>query len=607
MSIYENNIEAIKKCRPDLFAILENFADESAITAGCENIEGRNVLYSLEGDRLTQLDSMYDSAAMVEGYISQLSVVDGARFYIFGFGNGMYIRRLLEELPASARLFVYEPSLNVLKTVLEYFELQSIIMDGRVTIFTPYHEAAGVELFKMLGHSLDYSDIPKVRRFTYPNYDVIFATQYSYFKDRVDEVLTSMESNRSVYERFGEYFAINGLYNIPYVKEGRDIYDLAKRVPDDFPAIIVSTGPSLMKNVELLKEVKNKAFVVATDSAVKVLLLHGIVPDIYVSVDANKSPKHYDDKETPYIPLVGDFSTCRGAMEGRCAENFFARSDNPHILKFFTDNDIKIPKLGTGGSVANTAMSFIAELGLKRIILIGQDLAYTGEKSHADGATRASWGLDLDTNSVMVEGIDGKPIKSSGEFIHYRNWFERTIQVCDDIDVINATEGGARIHGAREMTLREAIDSYCQKEFDITSAIKAAGFMLKDEEKTLFEEYMKKVPLEVEQIASALKDGIRAYDSMYQMVLERKYQNNQFKKLFEKTSEITGSVEAAGSFYYVECMVQKEMTALLKNGSEVKADEREELLDAINAGRERFELLLKGTKLIQDEIRILSL
>lgn len=605
MDVFEKNIEAVKLKRPDLLAALQAYDQNKAklstdVTIGTQEIAGRDILYGVNGEKLYQLDSMYDSENMLKQWSENLEIVHAGRYYFLGFGNGMFARKLLEMIDSDSRVFVYEPSMEMLITTLNTFDIRNLILDERLTIFTKGHELMGEQLFSALGHSVSFSEMANIRKLTYVNYDILFPEQYAFFMDRVEEIITSMESNRSVYERFGEYFAINGIYNIPFIKESRDTYAFGKSLPKDFPAIIVSSGPSLMKNIELLHEIKGRAFIVATDSAVKVLLLHGLTPDVFVSVDANKSPKHYDDERIMSIPIVGDFSTCRGALEGHKGPYFFARTENPHILKFFEDKGIHMPKLGTGGSVANTSFSWLAELGVTRIILIGQDLAYTNDKSHADGATRASWGLDLDKNSVMIEGMDGNPIKSSGEFVHYRNWFERSIEACRDIDVINATEGGARIHGAREMTLREAIDSCCSESVDIAKLINECSYVLSDEEKREFEAYMGDIRGSIDAIGNELKNGVRVYDEMLQMVYEGKYQNQRFKTLFEKSSQIMRFVDNHDCLYYVECMVQKEMTELLRGDGKAGADERSELIEAIGEGKKRLELMLVGCRRIME-------
>ena len=606
MSIYSDNLRTMEKNKPQLSAVI-SAAVQAGFTedfkCGSELIEDRRVLYALTGEELWQLSSMYENKGLAEQWRQAAGINANAKAYMFGLGDGSLALEALKGMGESGRLFIYEPSFSLLQQALGDFDLQELLADGRVTIFTPLHESAGIELFKALGHSVDYADIPNIRQVFHPNYDLLFPKAYAYFKDRVAEIITSMESNRSVYERFGEYFAINGLYNVPYIKESRDTSDLAKRLPGDYTAIIVSAGPSLTKNVELLKRAKGKALIIAADSALKPLFLKDIYPDIFVSVDANKSPKHFDDDRIKKIPIVADFSTCRGALQGHGGPYFFARTENPHLLKFFLDRDIDIPKLGSGGSVANTAFSFAEKLGIKRIVLIGQDLAYTDNKSHADGATRASWGLDLDHNSVMVEGQKGEMVKSSGEFIHYRNWFERSIATCQDIQVINATEGGARIHGSIEMPLQQVIDTYIHEDFDIESAIRESSYLLSEGERQDFEGYMAAVSGQLLDLSDNLRSGVRIYEEMLSMVYEGKYLNPRFKKLYEKTSAITGETEQSPVLYYAECMVQKEMTELLKNSSDIKQEERQELIAAIGEGKKRFELLYEGCRRIEKAMK----
>ena len=37
------------------------------------------------------------------------------------------------------------------------------------------------------------------------------------------------------------------------------------------------------------------------------------------------------------------------------------------------------------------------------------------------------------------------------------------------MEVINATEAGAKIEGTKIMTLQEAVDTYCQKEYSVAN------------------------------------------------------------------------------------------------------------------------------------------
>lgn len=600
--LFEKNIEKINKYRSVLSDIVNTYNVESEIEFGSELIDNRDVFFATKNGLVYQLDSMYENEIMLNTWADAIDIPFSGRYFIFGIGNGMYVKKLLKETDDNSRILIYEPSAYSLIGSMNHFDLSSILEDKRVIIILPELEKIGLSLFKLIGGIVDYSDIPNIRRFTYPNYEILFENESNYFSNRVDEIIASMRSNRRVYERFGHTFAINGINNAKYIVNSRDIYDLRDKFPKNFPAIMVSCGPSLSKNIELLKEIKGRAFVVAADSAVKVLLAHGIIPDLFGSIDSDKSPAHFDDPETKSIPMLGDFSSCPGAVDGHHEPIFFTKTENPFLSDFFDARNIKMPKLATGGSIANTLMSMLLELEFNKIIMIGQDLAYTGEKSHADGATRASWNLDLDTNSMMVEGIDGNPIKSSTEFIHYRNWFERTIEQYPEVEVINATEGGARIHGTKEMTFRDAIDQYCMETVNCSEILTNAKYILTDEQKQEFIEYTSSVEEGFATLSSYLKKGIRIYEEMLEMIYERKYQSAQFVKKFEKSKEINQLINNEKCLYYAECMVQNEMTALLDERN-TEVDEKLALIVDIESARNRLDILLEGVNRISKYIK----
>lgn len=564
------------------------------IAAGIENIDGRKVLYAVKGGTLFQLDSMYDSTKLLDSFVDGLDISYFSKVFIFGVGNGMYIRRLLEVIGEQGLIFVYEPDDTILKAAFEEFDLGRALSDARVRLLRRADESEEEDLFSVCGELVEYSDLLNMRIVSYINYDVLYPEEYKYFVETILQIKDSVATNRRVYERFAKYYVTNALNNAGTLAISKDINDLAKRLPEDYTGIVVSAGPSLTKNIDLIKEMKGKAFVVATDSAVKVLLQHDIIPDIFASVDPNKSPKHFDEEIIKKIPIICEYVSCPGAMEGHHGPFFYSRSEDLYINEFIDDNNIDIQTLETGGSVACNCISFLIKTGAKTIIMVGQDLAYTGNKSHAEGATRASWGLDLDTGSVMVEAIDGGLVKSSGEFEHYRRWIERTIAQYSDIEFINATEGGARIHGALEMTLREAIDKSCHESFDYRDAIYKSSDLMDIECQKRLKEYMDKVPVQMSELKTLIDKAITVYDDMYQMVVTRKYHNNQFKKLFDKSRELTEEIGAYKTFYYAECMVQEEITQLMKKGVSYSEDEFLELKYGIEESASRMRLFKTG-------------
>jgi hypothetical protein len=107
------------------------------------------------------------------------------------------------------------------------------------------------------------------------------------------------------------------------------------------------------------------------------------------------------------------------------------------------------PVYETGGSVTTTALEISIRLGADRIVLVGADLAYTGNKSHVSGTVcEREIASDKD---CMVTDIYGQQVPSAQNLISYREWIERRIARESDsgITFIDATEGGARIRGTR--------------------------------------------------------------------------------------------------------------------------------------------------------------
>jgi hypothetical protein len=98
-----------------------------------------------------------------------------------------------------------------------------------------------------------------------------------------------------------------------------------------------------------------------------------------------------------------------------------------------------------------------------------------------------------------VEGIDGKPVKSRHDWYIYLKWFESSILETKGMGrVIDATEGGAKIHGTEIMTLREAIDQYCLEQIDVKRIMTEMPVTFSEQELQHIYEYLEHAYLEVQ-------------------------------------------------------------------------------------------------------------
>jgi hypothetical protein len=141
---------------------------------------------------------------------------------------------------------------------------------------------------------------------------------------------------------------------------------------------------------------------------------------------------------------------------------YLVTSCHKDIFRLLTDLGAAPSYLLTGGSVTTTAFSLAQHMGANPIILIGQDLAWTDGKDHADGYVSQYSREQLEARHAKgfeIEGYDGKPVRTERQLLYYKTWFEQRIALMPDRLIVNATEGGARIEGAAHVPF----ESVCQE------------------------------------------------------------------------------------------------------------------------------------------------
>ena len=592
--LWSKNLKCIGKRYPHIEAELKKEPDEpQEIIVGVQGVCDKRVLYAVKGEKIIQLDSLYDSDGMLklwsEGMDGNWSL--NAKLLLFGLGNGMYVREFLRHTSADHTIIVYEPSSIILRTVLQEFDLSDILADRRVILLLRDTMDKAVETYYY--ELLTFTDMESFRYSNYLNYSRLFREQYAEYMEGIQNTCNGINSTQSVIGRLGKQYNENTFANLKYFMNGKSLDSLYRNLPKEIPAIVVAAGPSLDKNIKLLHRAKKKALIIAVDSSLRPLLKEGIIPDLCISVDGKKNVRHFSEEASKDIPLVCMLVSNKEVLDGHRAEKFFLNDLNHHIQHFLSQNELVLPVTSTGGSVANDAFSLARLLGRKKIILVGQDLAYTGNKTHSGATVRGEWNQDVTkfTNNVWMEGIDGKPILSSGEFQLYRTWFEEQIINCPHIKVIDATEGGAKIKGSIIESLEQAILEECKEEFDFREVLKKTRDFLDKSQKAEFLAYLDRLPQELEACQKLALEGCTCYDRMLALVYQDKYRGNELKKLSGRTGEIGDILDGAPAMEYVRNEIQQQTTKMLKGIYQTESDERKELISVCKSGREYFALM----------------
>ena len=254
--------------------------------------------------------------------------------------------------------------------------------------------------------------------------------------------------------------------HIPDMIESIPLKNIIKeRAKKTKTAIIVSTGPSLNKQLELLKQVQNHATIISVDASYPILKAHGIKPDYVTSIERveltseffNSEPSEFD-KDIIFLTATLTHPTTLNYLKGRNVA-YILRPLSYELG--FEDGDFGY--IGGGQSAAHLSFEMAVALEHERIIFIGQDLAYgEGRSSHAKGHV-LSGNDDKNKESKYTIAYGGNGLAETMEvWNHFREFFEYIIAIAQrknqNLLIYNCTGGGARIAGTIEKPFKAVLE-----------------------------------------------------------------------------------------------------------------------------------------------------
>ncbi|PJQ02215.1 motility accessory factor, partial [Campylobacter jejuni subsp. jejuni] len=259
------------------------------------------------------------------------------------------------------------------------------------------------------------------------------------------------------------------LQNIPSMLESIPFQRILSQRKNKFEnAIVVSAGPSLAKQLPLLKAYQDKAVIFCADGALSMLEKEGIIPDYVLNIDFEDLPlRFFQNKENLKQSIITlECATHPNVARSLKAENCMIILRNKALYQRFNLNDFGY--IDTGTHVSHFSYTLALALGFKNIIMIGQDLAFDEKgNSHSKGfalGERIDHTLNLPT--LQVPAYAGK-----GEVLTHIAWNDYRIKLeylfaCNSKEAkfYNATEGGARINFTEELSFKECCEKLLTKE-----------------------------------------------------------------------------------------------------------------------------------------------
>ncbi len=312
----------------------------------------------------------------------------------------------------------------------------------------------------------------------------------------------------------------NAFKNLMKLQDKISSFDIKNMPNNPFkgkPAVMVASGPSLDKNIDVLKKLENKAYIFACDASLSTLKNHNIIPEIagfleyrYVAYEKFLKDKTY----SPYIKFFGPITIVPEALDS-VSENFIIHnSEQDDVDNFFAKVlQIKSGAKNSGGSVAHYLVYLAHYLECEPIILIGQDLAFSEDGADyakdSDIYNNVTNTRVLNENRVLVKGNYRDLVETTVQWQNFLNDYETLLQN-NKIKIINATAGGAYIAGTELMSLEEALAD--KVDFDKENAMK------------LVDNLVPQTNIELDDLIDFMIGLIGKYTVLYDNIIEAKKQ-----------------------------------------------------------------------------------
>ncbi|EAM0217464.1 DUF115 domain-containing protein [Campylobacter jejuni] len=392
--------------------------------------------------------------------------------YFYGFGNGILFKALLQN-KNHQHIVVFEKDIEIIWVMFHVLDFSNELQNSRLMI---------LENDKL--QAQDYTELCSSKPF-FQFSRIYFLELMSHYYERFHEDILGL--NKKLAENFKNIILRNGndpldvlqgieqfVYNLPQMITHPSYKELlSKRKNLSDTAIIVSTGPSLTKQLPLLKKYANKATIFCADSSYPILAKHGIKPDYVCMLERTEITAEFFNHD------FGEFDKdiifiCAGVVHPKAIEYLKDRNlvITQKVLAFPYYINLKdFSYAAVGFSVAHTLSYLATYLSHKNIIFIGQDLAYAENgNSHPDDYQNSA-----NYESQMYEHIlttayggNGK-VETHSIWLLFKNWFENEMIPNTrkmGITTYNCTEGGARIEGTIEKPFLWACENLLHKDLN---------------------------------------------------------------------------------------------------------------------------------------------
>lgn len=482
--ILRANLDQLRRTEPELADLLARTAPaaltwQESRAGGTGGAGGAlSAVLEVEGRKLS-LASRYDPMAEAAKLVEPIDPSKHAAAVVLGVGLGYHVAKAAELLGTDKSvILIFEPDLAQLRAVLEKIDHTRWL--GRPNVI---FADSRMDRAALLGRIERYGSIMTqgLVLVTHPPTRQLHGKAVNTFSRMVTELLAYFRTNVATALVNSTRTIRNLTQNIAHYAGGADTNEL-HNAARGYPAVCVGAGPSLAKNIDLLRDpaVRRNVVVISAQTTLKPLLDRGIRPDYVTALDYHEISKRFYEglprlDDDPPVTLVAEPKAHRSILDSfpgpiRITQNKF-------LDRCLGDLARPIVPIQTGATVAHLSFYLAQHLGCDPIMFIGQDLGFSDGLYYCPGtAIHDVWAPELNAfntvemmewqrivrhrgNLQRLRDIHDRPIFSDEQMLTYLKQFERDFSRAEQI-IIDATEGGMPKEHTTRMTLADALAQY---------------------------------------------------------------------------------------------------------------------------------------------------
>lgn len=451
MDIYKKNMNLLKQYKKSLYEVIKNEESLFPIDIKVEDDE----FIASRGDIKIHLHSRYniynEMIEMFKGIDTRAKTI-----VIFGVGVGYPIYYIMENLPNVERLVIIEPSGKAIKLMLEHVLLEEVIKKiGTIDILV----ARELEDVGEFIHLLMESD-PNLQIVDSITFNILYPEYLNRCNYMVRASIEMVLSNARAYSDSAYFWLTNTIRNFShYHYHIEDFIDIFK----NRTIILVGAGPSLNKNINYLKEVKDKAIIIAGGSAITVLNNNGIEPHFRMAFDGlPREMRMLENIDTEHIPLIFGAILYYEILQNYKGPKIFMQTKDAGISEYILRKSNVAKNLYPSyASIIGIANNLVVASGAKKVIFVGQDMSSTKESYYAKGSNLTN---EIPDEMIPTLDIYGNEVYTNAAMLDTKYLLEKFIRINPQCEFINATEGGLGIDKAENKMLIDVINELSYKD-----------------------------------------------------------------------------------------------------------------------------------------------